>query len=418
MCGNYLDLRGFAFLFIVISLSAFVFAETTFFEGDISGENIVVSAPSSGPVCGNGVVESGEECDDGNIVSGDGCSSTCITEGGVSSSGGGGGTVSGGGVSGLKATFTTDKELIKVNTKVGETFRISLKINNTHSNALDFKIETNLDDFIIFSEESFVINEGEEKEIFLTFYTINNTEPGVYTGGITISAGGIEKKIPVIFEVESKKILFDITLDIPSKYKEGYAGDDLLLQLTLFNLGEVGKVDVTVIYIIKDFEGNIISTSEDVIAVETQASFSRVIKLPSDIKPGDYVAIAHAKYGNSIGTSTNIFRIKEKGEFIFPYWQYLFSFLIMIIVIIVIKYEYKKLGKSITSYRGEIKEASKEIKKEKEKSIKVNKVDQKLKFKLRLLDKAYSEGHISKESYEKGMKRIKAAHNKLKRKYL
>jgi cysteine-rich repeat protein len=35
---------------------------------------------SSGPICGNQIVETGETCDDGNTVDGDGCSATCQTE--------------------------------------------------------------------------------------------------------------------------------------------------------------------------------------------------------------------------------------------------------------------------------------------------------------------------------------------------
>jgi cysteine-rich repeat protein len=35
---------------------------------------------STGPVCGNGIVEPGEVCDDGNTVSGDGCSADCTSD--------------------------------------------------------------------------------------------------------------------------------------------------------------------------------------------------------------------------------------------------------------------------------------------------------------------------------------------------
>ncbi|MGI5827976.1 MAG: DUF4215 domain-containing protein [Patescibacteria group bacterium] len=35
---------------------------------------------STGPICGNGILETGEGCDDGNTVSGDGCSSVCQLE--------------------------------------------------------------------------------------------------------------------------------------------------------------------------------------------------------------------------------------------------------------------------------------------------------------------------------------------------
>ncbi len=35
---------------------------------------------TSGPICGNGILESGETCDDNNTTAGDGCSATCQTE--------------------------------------------------------------------------------------------------------------------------------------------------------------------------------------------------------------------------------------------------------------------------------------------------------------------------------------------------
>jgi cysteine-rich repeat protein len=44
-------------------------------------------APSTGQICGNGIIETGEECDDGNTTSGDGCSSTCTIESSVCGNG-------------------------------------------------------------------------------------------------------------------------------------------------------------------------------------------------------------------------------------------------------------------------------------------------------------------------------------------
>jgi cysteine-rich repeat protein len=46
--------------------------------------SFAASSCQSGPVCGNGIVESPEQCDDSNTSNGDGCSSTCQNEGGGS----------------------------------------------------------------------------------------------------------------------------------------------------------------------------------------------------------------------------------------------------------------------------------------------------------------------------------------------
>jgi len=46
---------------------------------DYLEEETVVEC-QTGPVCGNGILESGEQCDDGNLINGDGCSDTCQLE--------------------------------------------------------------------------------------------------------------------------------------------------------------------------------------------------------------------------------------------------------------------------------------------------------------------------------------------------
>ena len=42
---------------------------------------------SSGPACGNGIIEAGEQCDDGSVEFGDGCDDTCLVEVGWTCSG-------------------------------------------------------------------------------------------------------------------------------------------------------------------------------------------------------------------------------------------------------------------------------------------------------------------------------------------
>lgn len=61
------------------SLSRLTAWGNSLFEFEVLGDNNPTCG-SSGPRCGNGVVESGEACDDGNTASGDGCSATCTVE--------------------------------------------------------------------------------------------------------------------------------------------------------------------------------------------------------------------------------------------------------------------------------------------------------------------------------------------------
>lgn len=411
-----MERKGVVFLFLIFCAVFLIIAFTIFLYSEkVSEINTITSKASStqanlylfieGGGCGDGICNSTETC------------LTCSADCGVCVEGGPGGGGGGGGAAVVeKLTIIVDKELFKVETKVGETFKTSFKITNPNTQSVEINLDSTLKDMIIFSENKFSLGPGESKEIFITFYTTKDTEPNVYTGEILVSYGSI-LKIPVILEVESKKVLFDVTLYIPPKYKELFAGDDLNFYLTLFNLGDVGKVDVKVVYSIKDFEGNVFFTKEDIVAVETQASFLRNVKLPSSLKSGMYAITAQTRYDGSIGTSSDTFTIKE-SKFISLYKPYLLAFIILIIIIVIIiivlKREYWKLGKSIRSYRQEIKKASTKIKTEKIENIKTNKIKQELKNKLNILEEAYKEGHISKESFEKGKERIITKYKKLK----
>lgn len=390
------------FLFFIISgVKAELTGETVTGE---AAQNVALNITVTGPFCGDGSCNGAETCSS--------CSSDCgACPAGPTGGGGGGGAAA---PTKKVPAFEVDKELIKVNIKVGETFETSLKIDNLDTQKLDFKAESNLEEFIILSEEEFSIDSKQSKEIFLTFYSTEDTQPGVYVGEIKITSGSATKNIPVILEIESKKILFDVTLDIPPKYKEVYAGEDLLLQLTIFNLGDLGKTDVFITYLIKDFEGKTILTQEDIISVETQASLSRTIKLPSDLAPGDYVAGVQAKYDDLVGTSSDIFRIKARESILYKYLPYILFFLILLIIIIIIiifKRAHRKLEKSVTSYKRRKGEESK-------KAIEKLQMDKRIKDKINALEKAYAEGHISKEAYIKGKERIKKLLGNQKREYL
>jgi hypothetical protein len=336
-----------------------------------------------------------------------------------------GGGSSGGGSTIKKETlpaFELDKELIKISTKLGETFKTTFQITNTGEKTSSYKIQTNFQDKVIFSEKSFSLNPKETKEITLTFYSTSDTPPDVYTGKIILTnEEKVEKEINVIFEVKSKKVLFDVSLDIPSQFKELFAGQEILTQLTLFNLGDTDKVDAKIIFLIKDFNGNTLASKEELVAVETQASLSRKILLPNNLEEGVYTIIAKVIYGDSVGTSSDIFHIiteKKSSEFPLPIYLIIFGVIIILLIIILFEFYQRKMKKSFSNYDKKIKKSSKEIKKQEKETIKANKKDQELKSKIDILTKAYKEKHISKQAFEKSKKRIQEARKKLKRKYL
>ena len=200
------------------------------------------------------------------------------------SSGGGGG---GGASAEKKADFSAEPNLFKVMLKKGETFKTEMKIKAIKAG--NYNINSDLNQMTIFSDDAFSLKAGEEKIVYVTFISTEDTKFDTYTGKIKIKTASSSQDIPFIIEIKSKKVLFDASLNIPAKYKEIKGGEELLLQLTLFNLGDAGKSDVFIEYQIKDFEGKDILKKEEMVAVETQASLSRTFQLPSDLKEGQYL---------------------------------------------------------------------------------------------------------------------------------
>lgn len=81
-------------------------------------------------------------------------------------------------------------------------------------------------------------------------------------------------------------------------------------------------------------------------------------------------------------------------------------------------YEQRKLMSIMKTHFREVKEASAKIRTGHIETVEANKIAQKLKIQLGLLERAYKKGYIKKSSYEKGKSRLKEVYHKLKKKYL
>src|SRR3989338_6773225 len=96
----------------------------------------------------------------------------------------------------------------------------------------------------------------------------------------------IEKDGKRYLVFDSTKQLFDVNINVLPEYKKVFQGDEILVQITLFNLSGFGAGNVDVKYLIKDSKGNVIAAEQESIFVETQAKFIRKLVVPADIKTG------------------------------------------------------------------------------------------------------------------------------------
>ena len=201
---------------------------------------------------------------------------TPVGESSTTSISGGGGTI---------RSFSLDIENIIISLKQGEIKKQEIKIKNTGNWKSSISLEAELQNFLKISETSFDLNREESKTIILNFTAREDTIPGLYQGKLIVKADGIEKEVSIAIEIESKKPLFDVKLEIPRKFLYILPGEKIMVDITLYNLGEIGKVAVGANYIIKDENDNIIINEQENLTIETYSPgrFTKTFKLPLDI---------------------------------------------------------------------------------------------------------------------------------------
>ena len=324
--------------------------------------------------------------------------------------GGGGGGGAGGTAPAKKADFTVDKSSLKVVLKQGETKEEAITIKNTGDAALDMTTYFQALKEFVFSpsldEMKITLSPNEEQTLNIVFGAGENLKPDIYTGEIKIKSGILEKIISTIIEVESAKPLFDVDVEVLPQYKSIFPGEDVFIEVSLFNVRGFGRVDVNIEYAIKDFKGNAIAMEEETLAVENQAKFTRELLIPSDIKPGTYIASVKVTFENSVGTSSDLFEVKARSIRLLPIKNYMVYLLLGAAFLIF-------TGSVFLMYEfGVIKKRVPKTKEEEFKGMQSEEKAQKLQKELEALEQAYKSKFISEESYMKSRERIE---NELKK---
>ena len=305
---------------------------------------------------------------------------------------------------GEKAALTVDQDLIKVLVKKGSSLRKSVGIKNTGEIELDVLIDLqNLKGVLSSNEYSFKLKPREEKIIDLDVLTGTGVAPGVYVGNILVKAEELLKLIKAVIEIESEKVLFDVSLDIPLDYKTVNPGDEFRVQSTLLNLGGLQNADVLIEYTIKNSNGDIVLKEEETVKVGIQASFIKKFKLPDDIALGEYVISAIVKYEDSVGISSETFNVGNKEEI----GGFGVGSVIALIIILI------AIAAAIVLERKGLKKIEKKLlKKPEKKSTLKPEEKENLLQELKKLTASHDAGYITKDVFDKSKKKIEELLNK------
>jgi len=103
-------------------------------------------------------------------------------------------------------------------------------------------------------------------------------------------------KISLYAIKEQDEGTFNLKVEIPETYKNIVLGKPVVFTAKVLNLANDKRVDVTLKYYVIDSKENVIFTKSETLAVETQASFVREVKLAQDTSIGDYTIKAEIIY--------------------------------------------------------------------------------------------------------------------------
>ncbi len=219
--------------------------------------------------------------------------------------------------------ITLEKDRINVSLRQGESKLVDLLIINNYDEALKIDLrKTGLDKLLLnISETEFYLYPGESKEISLNFTAPIDFMPDLYLGSLFVSTKNSEKELLISVEVESREFLLDVTVDIPKEPTIFKPGEELTAIINFYNLGRLGETEANVEYIIKDEQGNIVFGEKQILIIGESVSFTKILRLPDNIKDGNYIFYVKVTYENKIASASKWFTVLEKPLFLDKYGE-------------------------------------------------------------------------------------------------
>ena len=109
-------------------------------------------------------------------------------------------------------------------------------------------------------------------------------------------------------------------------------GQNLISKIDLIQIGLIENIDVTLKYVIKDFEGQTYLQESETIAVKEQKSYEKEF-YTSELPPGQYVFGTELIHPDGVAVSSAHFVVQEKG-FKFEKKEILLTSLILVLIFV------------------------------------------------------------------------------------
>ena len=211
----------------------------------------------------------------------------------------------GGGIPPTQRLVVTPKT-ININLAINTNKEQIISVKNIGTSSTTVVIsQFGLTNMVILGETSLILAAGETKEFSVIFVALDET--GIFTGSINVGA----IKIPVSLNVKTKLLLFDSNIVVLNRDYKVSQSDDLRTRVTLIPMGDPERLDVTLNYVIKDYEGKIYLTQSETVLVENKMNFRRNFDTGT-LPLGKYIVGLELIYSGGVAPSSAHFEVVQK----------------------------------------------------------------------------------------------------------
>ena len=206
--------------------------------------------------------------------------------------------------------FNLDKDQISVKVEQSKVHEFEFVVENTGDINASVEISHNLRGMIEVIS-SLELGADESRTVVVNIVVDQNTTPDIYVGKIVVKTDDMEKEILVSVEVETPESLFDVLLSIDPEDNYILQGEKLNADISLTRLTGV-EGDVTLNYVIKDENDNVVVESSETMSVADAESFLKEFEIPSDLEDGKYVLYTQVEYEGKVASASQWFNVGEE----------------------------------------------------------------------------------------------------------
>lgn len=211
----------------------------------------------------------------------------------------------------LSSALSTDTVLLKIAGTSGDVIQKSFLVSEGTG-----RVQASISSVscVSLSPSSFTLSEGTLERVLVSF-NASACAPGVHVGKVILTDDEETIKLPLLFEIESKDVFYDINLEIPPRYVSITPGEKLIAQVKLYDLTwggithGLGANPVSLEYAVQGIDGTTLLSESETIVVDRQTLLAKTLSLPPSTSFGTYVFTVTASYQSSVGTASYLFTV-------------------------------------------------------------------------------------------------------------